>query len=196
MVRLVWEKDNSMKKYRVSKFTNNILVIGLVILLAALALDIFLIFQGYEEVSFKTFIPTVVFLIGIACIIHMMCTGISTYKFSISYSGITMYEPKHTYEFAWDDFVDYGIAIANVSSPDTQNTFWIYFAKRCLRESEKCVFMRKLEKKRDYIAYFQYSPELYAEVKQYIPAQMREQIDWELEPWIENMTFTEKRIKR
>ena len=58
------------------------------------------------------------------------------------------------------------------------------------------VFMRKLEKKRDYIAYFQYSPELYAEVKQYIPAQMREQIDWELEPWIENMTFTEKRIKR
>ena len=71
MVRLVWEKDNSMKKYRVSKFTNNILVIGLVILLAALALDIFLIFQGYEEVSFKTFIPTVVFLIGIACIIHM-----------------------------------------------------------------------------------------------------------------------------
>lgn len=196
MVRLVWEKDNSMKKYRVSKFTNNILVIGLVILLAALALDIFLIFQGYEEVSFKTFIPTVVFLIGIACIIHMMCTGISTYKFSISYSGITMYEPKHTYEFAWDDFVDYGIAIANVSSPDTQNTFWIYFAKRCLRESEKCVFMRKLEKKRDYIAYFQYSPELYAEVKQYIPAQMREQIDWELEPWIENMTFTEKRINR
>ena len=196
MVRLVWEKDNSMKKYRVSKFTNNILVIGLVILLAALALDIFLIFQGYGEVSFKTFIPTVVFLIGIACGIYMMCTGISTYKFSISYSGITMYEPKHTYEFAWDDFVDYGIAIANVSSPDTQNTFWIYFAKRCLRESEKCVFMRKLEKKRDYIAYFQYSPELYAEVKQYIPAQMREQIDWELEPWIENMTFTEKRINR
>ena len=190
------EKDNSMKKYRVSKFTNNILVIGLVILLAALALDIFLIFQGYEEVSFKTFIPAVVFLIGIACGIYMMCTGISTYKFSISYSGITMYEPKHTYEFAWDDFVDYGIAIANVSSPDTQNTFWIYFAKRCLRDIEKCVFMRKLEKKRDYIAYFQYSPELYAEVKQYIPAQMREQIDWELEPWIENMTFTEKRINR
>lgn len=196
MVRLVWEKDNSMKKYRVSKFTNNILVIGLVILLAALALDIFLIFQGHEEVSFKTFIPAVVFLIGIACGIYMMCTGISTYKFSISYSGITMYEPKHTYEFAWDDFVDYGIAIANVSSPDTQNTFWIYFAKRCLRDIEKCVFMRKLEKKRDYIAYFQYSPELYAEVKQYIPAQMREQIDWELEPWIENMTFTEKRINR
>ena len=196
MVRLVWEKDNSMKKYRVSKFTNNILVIGLVILLAALALDIFLIFQGHEEVSFKTFIPAVVFLIGIACGIYMMCTGISTYKFSISYSGITMYEPKHTYEFAWDDFVDYGIAIDNVSSPDTQNTFWIYFAKRCLRDIEKCVFMRKLEKKRDYIAYFQYSPELYAEVKQYIPAQMREQIDWELEPWIENMTFTEKRINR
>lgn len=196
MVRLVWEKDNSMKKYRVSKFTKNIIIIDLVILLAALALDIFLIFQGHEEVSFKTFIPAVVFLIGIACGIYMMCTGISTYKFSISYSGITMYEPKHTYEFAWDDFVDYGIAIANVSSPDTQNTFWIYFAKRCLRDIEKCVFMRKLEKKRDYIAYFQYSPELYAEVKQYIPAQMREQIDWELEPWIENMTFTEKRINR
>ena len=107
-----------------------------------------------------------------------------------------MYEPKQTYAFSWDDFVDYGVAIANVSSPDTQNTFWIYFAKRCLRESEKCVFMRKLEKKRDYIAYFQYSPEIYEEVRRYIPAQMRSQIDRELAPWIENMTFTEKRINR
>ena len=69
---------------------------------------------------------------GIICIIYSMCTGVSAYKFSISYTGITMYEPQHVYEFSWDDFVDYGVAIANVSSPDTQNTFWIYFAKRCL----------------------------------------------------------------
>ena len=133
-----------MKKYRVSKFTSDILVIGLTVLLAALVLDNFLIFQGYEEMDFKTLIPTMVFLIRIACIIHMMFMGVAAYKFSVSYTGITMYEPKHTYEFSWDDFVDYGVAIANVSSPDTQNTFWIYFAKRCLRESEKCVFLRKL----------------------------------------------------
>lgn len=185
-----------MKKYRVSKFTSDILIIGLVVLLVALVLDNFLIFQGYEEMDFKTFIPTAVFLIGIACIIHMMCTGVTAYKFSVSYTGITMYEPKHTYEFSWDDFVDYGVAIANVSSPDTQNTFWIYFAKRCLRESEKCVFLRRLEKKHDYIAYFQYSPEIYEDVRRYIPAQMRSQIDRELAPWIENMTFTEKRLNR
>jgi len=47
--------------------------------------------------------------------------------------------------------------------------------------------MRKLEKKRDYIAYFQYSPEIYGEVRRYIPAQMRSQIDRELAPWIENI---------
>ena len=120
----------------------------------------------------------------------------STYRFSISYSGITMYEPKHIYKFSWDEFVDYGIAILNVSSPDTQNTFWIYFAKRLLRESEKSDFVRKLEKKHNYIAYFQYSPEIYEDVRRYIPAQMRSQIDRELAPWIENMTFTEKRINR
>lgn len=56
--------------------------------------------------------------------------------------------------------------------------------------------MRKLWKKHDYIAYFQYSPEIYGEVKQYFPAEWREQIDRELELWIENMTFTEKRINR
>ena len=72
-----------MKKYRVSKFTSDILIIGLVVLLVALVLDNFLIFQGYEEIDFKTFIPTVVFLIGIACIIHMMCTGVTAYKFSV-----------------------------------------------------------------------------------------------------------------
>ena len=192
----ITRKDECMKKYRVSKFTSDILIIGLVVLLVALVLDNFLIFQGYEDMDFKTFIPTVVFLIGIACIIYMMYTGVTAYKFSVSYTGITMYEPKHTYEFSWDDFVDYGVAIANVSSPDTQNTFWIYFAKRCLRESEKCVFLRRLEKKHDYIAYFQYSPEIYGEVRRYIPAQMRSQIDRELAPWIENMTFTEKRINR
>ena len=107
-----------------------------------------------------------------------------------------MYEPKHVYKFSWDEFIDYGIAVLDVSSPDVQNTFWIYFAKRCLRESEKCDFVRKLGNKHDYRAYFQYSPEIYGEVKQYIPAEWREQIDWELEPWIENMTFTEKRINR
>jgi len=100
------------------------------------------------------------------------------------------------YKFSWDEFVDYGIAVLDVSSPDVQNTFWIYFAKRCLRENEKCDFVRKLGKKHDYIAYFQYSPEIYGEVKQYFPAEWREQIDWELELWIENMTFTEKRINR
>lgn len=81
-----------MKKYRVSKFTSDILIIGLVVLLVALVLDNFLIFQGYEDMDFKTFIPTVVFLIGIACIIYMMYTGVTAYKFSVSYTGITMYE--------------------------------------------------------------------------------------------------------
>lgn len=32
-----------------------------------------------------------------------------------------------------------------MSSPDVQNTFWIYFAKRCLRENEKCDFDTLLE---------------------------------------------------
>lgn len=190
------EKDVCMKKYRVSKFTKNILVIDMVFFFGLLAFFLLIILGGYVEVDPYAIILISVPPLGIICIIYSMCTGISTYKFSMSYTGITMYEPRHVYEFSWDDFVDYGVAIANVSSPDTQNTFWIYFAKRCLRESEKCVFLRRLEKKHDYIAYFQYSPEIYGEVKQYIPAQMREQIDRELAPWIENMTFTEKRLNR
>ena len=193
----VWEdKESGVKKHRVSYITGAALIAGLVFMLLCTAM-VLIITRVYEvEFEGELYLFFAVAAIGVIFGIIGMFTSMSTYKFSISYSGITMYEPKHTYEFAWDDFVDYGIAIANVSSPDTQNTFWIYFAKRCLRDIEKCVFMRKLEKKRDYIAYFQYSPELYAEVKQYIPAQMREQIDWELEPWIENMTFTEKRINR
>ena len=36
----------------------------------------------------------------------------------------------------------------------------------------------------------------HGEVRQYIPAQMRSQIDRELAPWIENMTPAEKKINR
>ena len=46
------------------------------------------------------------------------------------------------------------------------------------------------------LTYFQYSPEIYEEVRRYIPPQMRSQIDRELAPWIENMTFTETRLNR
>ena len=193
----VWEdKESGVKKYRVSYITGAAVIAALVFVLLCTTFVATVFIVNNVELYWEAYIVFAIFIITIILGIIGMFTSMATYKFSISYSGITMYETKHTYEFAWDDFVDYGIAIANVSSPDTQNTFWIYFAKRCLRDIEKCVFMRKLEKKRDYIAYFQYSPELYAEVKQYIPAQMREQIDWELEPWIENMTFTEKRINR
>ena len=195
----VWvDKESGVKKYRVSYITGAAVIAALVYTVALGLLFTVLIMVAEVEDGIEWFFYMIYGLMffSIACLIISMLTGMATYRFSISYSGITMYEPKHTYEFSWDDFVDYGIAIANVSSPDTQNTFWIYFAKRCLRDVEKYVFIRKLEKKRDYIAYFQYSTELYAEVKQYIPAQMREQLDWELEPWIENMTFTEKRINR
>ena len=193
----VWEdKESGVKKRRVSYITGAALIAGLVFLLIGLAILVAIVIVEKVEFYWAVYANFAILIITIIIYIIGMFTSMSAYKFSISYSGITMYEPKHTYEFAWDDFVDYGIAIANVSSPDTQNTFWIYFAKRCLRDIEKCAFMRKLEKKRDYIAYFQYSPEIYEEVRRYIPAQMRSQIDRELTPWIENMTFTEKRLNR
>ena len=189
-------KKQGPQKYRVSYITGATLKAGLVFLLIGLAILVAIVIVEKVEFYWAVYANFAIIIMVIIIYVGYMFTSMSTYKFSISYTGITMYEPKHTYAFSWDDFVDYGVAIANVSSPDTQNTFWIYFAKRCLRESEKCVFMRKLEKKRDYIAYFQYSPEIYGEVKRYIPAQMRSQIDRELAPWIENMTFTEKRINR
>ena len=195
MMRCRDDKDG-VKKYRVSYISGAALRAGLVFMLLCMWFFVTDVILEKIELGWEGAIILAAGFLGIILIVVGMFTSMSTYKFSISYTGITMYEPRHVYEFSWDDFVDYGVAIANVSSPDTQNTFWIYFAKRCLRESEKCVFMRKLEKKRDYIAYFQYSPEIYEEVRRYIPAQMRSQIDRELAPWIENMTFTEKRINR
>ena len=166
-------KKQGPQKYRVSYITGATLKAGLVFLLIGLAILVAIVIVEKVEFYWAVYANFAIIIMVIIIYVGYMFTSMSTYKFSISYTGITMYESKHTYAFSWDDFVDYGVAIANVSSPDTQNTFWIYFAKRCLRESEKCVFMRKLEKKRDYIAYFQYSPEIYGEVKRYIPAQMR-----------------------
>lgn len=189
------DKDG-VKKYRVSYISGAAQRAALVFLL--LCMGFFAAVTVLEKMKLD-WAACVIFadiFIGIVLDIYLMFTSISAYKFSISQTGIIMYEPKHVYKFSWDEFIDYGIAVLDVSSPDVQNTFWIYFAKRCLRENEKCDFVRKLGKKHDYIAYFQYSPEIYGEVKQYFPAEWREQIDWELELWIENMTFTEKRINR
>ena len=187
---------DGVKKYRVSYITGASLTAALVFVLLCTAFVMAVFIVKDVELYWETYIVFAIFITAIILGIICMFTSMSTYKFSISYTGITMYEPKQTYAFSWDDFVDYGVAIANVSSPDTQNTFWIYFAKRCLRESEKYCFLVKLKKKHDYIAYFQYSPEIYEEVRRYIPAQMRSQIDCELAPWIENMTPAEKKINR
>ena len=187
-----------MRKYRVSHITGIVLIANLVfaVALGLLFTVIIMIAEVEEGIEWFIYMNYGVLFFSIACLTISMLTGMATYRFSISYTGITMYEPKHVYEFSWDEFVDYGVAVANMSASNTQNSFWIYFAKRNLRESEKCSFLIKLGKKRDYIAYFQYSPETYGEVRRYIPAQMRSQIDRELAPWIENMTFTEKRINR
>ena len=192
------EDKDGAKKYRVSYITGPVLIMGLAAELAQAALltVILSIIDVADGVEWFVYMLYGMMLLGIVMIIVYMFNGLSTYKFSISSAGITMYEPRHVYKFAWDEFTDCGIAFVNVSTSDTRNTFWIYFAKRCLRESEKYCFLVKLKKKRDYIAYFQYSPEIYEEVKQYFPAEWREKIDRELAPWIENMTFTEKRINR
>lgn len=194
------EEDNkcAVKKYRVSYITGPVLILGIVTELAQAALltAILSIIDVADGVEWFAYMLYGMMLFGIVMIVVYMFNGLSTYKFSISYTGIIMYEPRHVYKFSWDEFADCGIAFVNVSPPDTRNTFWIYFAKRCLRESEKYCFLVKIKKQHDYIAYFQYSPEIYGEVKRYIPAQMRSQIDRELAPWIENMTFTEKRINR
>ena len=192
------EDKDDVKKYRVSYITGPALTMGLVAELALAALYTALIavaeIEKGAEWMFYSYYGVI--LLGIVMIIGLMLNSVSTYKFSVSSAGITMYEPRHVYKFAWDEFTDCGIAFVNVSTSDTRNTFWIYFAKRCLRESEKYCFLVKLKKKHDYIAYFQYSPKIYEEVKQYFPAEWREQIDRELEPWIENMTPAEKRINR
>lgn len=188
----------AVKKYRVSYITGVALTQGLIaeLALAALYTVILSIAEIEEGVEWAAYSFYGVILLGIVMVIGLMFNSVSTYRFSISYTGIIMYEPRHVYKFSWDEFADCGIAFVNVSPPDTRNTFWIYFAKRCLRESEKYCFLMKIKKQHDYIAYFQYSPEIYGEVRQYIPAQMRSQIDRELAPWIENMTFSEKRINR
>lgn len=188
----VREDKDDVKKYRVSIFYRDILILCLLFSLVSLGFFLFLIFGGYAEADASAYFILTVHLVTIICFILSMFLEIPSYKFSVSRTGITMYEPRHTYKFSWDDFVDYGTTVLDFSPSAPNTTFWIYFAKRCLRDVEKCDFLRKIGRKRDYIAYFQYSAKTYDEVKQYFPAEWREQLDWELAPWIENMTLTEK----
>ena len=47
------------------------------------------------------------------------------------------------YKFSWDEFIDYGIAVLDVLSPDVQNTFWIYFVTvGCVRH--RCCAAREI----------------------------------------------------
>ena len=74
------DRDECMKKYRVSRFTKDILIIDMVFFLGILAFFLLIILGGYVEVDLYAIILISVPPLGIICIIYSMCTGVSAYK--------------------------------------------------------------------------------------------------------------------
>ena len=94
----VWEdKESGVKKHRVSYITGAALIAGLVFMLLCTAMVLIITIVYEVEFEWELYLFFAVAAIGVIFGIIGMFTSMSTYKFSISYSGITMYEPKHTY---------------------------------------------------------------------------------------------------
>ena len=134
------EDRDGVKKYRVSYISGAALRAGLVFMLLCMGFFVTDVILEKIELGWEGAIILAVGFLGIILIVIGMFTSISTYKFSISYTGITMYEPKHVYKFSWDEFVDYGIAVLDVSSR-TSRTLSGYTLRRDVSENPRNVIL-------------------------------------------------------
>ena len=99
------DKDG-VKKYRVSYISGaaqRAVLVGFLLITVFLAAVIVL---EKMELDWAACVIFADIFIGIVLDIYLMFTSISAYKFSISQTGIIMYEPKRVYKFSWDEFVD------------------------------------------------------------------------------------------
>lgn len=134
--------------------------------------------------------------IGIALGLWCMLFEIPSYKFSISGTGIVMYTGIKKHSFGWDEVKYWGTFDANVSSPNTVNSFWIYFSKRLITQKEKTRFLHKTRYDMKNVAFFQYSPQIYDEIKTYLPEKIRTSLDEEISYINVVMTRQERRINK
>ena len=181
------------KKYRVSKFANGTYIIGLVGLIACDVL-VYVLEQAGEMGT--DVLTHWLMKIGIAGFLWLLLFDIGSYKFSISESGIVMYTGMKTHSFTWDEFEDWGTFDVNVSSPDVVSTFWIYFSKKYVTIKEKDSFLRKKRYDLKNVAFFQYSSQIYDEIKVYFPEKIRNSIDEEIGYINVIMTRQERRINK
>lgn len=181
------------KKYRVSKFANGTYIIGLVGLIACDVL-VYVLEQAGEMGT--DVLTHWLMKIGIAGFLWLLLFDIGSYKFSISESGIVMYTGMKTHSFTWDEFEDWGTFDVNVSSPDVVSTFWIYFSKKYVTIKEKDSFLRKKRYDLKNVAFFQYSSQIYDEIKVYFPEKIRSSLDEEISCINVIMTRQERRINK
>lgn len=182
------------KKYRVSKFANGTYIIGLVGIIACDVLTY--IFQLISDDNGDADLMHWLMKIGVAGYLWLLLFDIGSYKFSISESGIVMYTGMKTHSFTWDEFEDWGTFDVNVSSPDVVSTFWIYFSKKYVTIKEKDSFLRKKRYDLKNIAFFQYSSQIYDEIKVYFPEKIRSSLDEEIGCINVTMTRQERRINK
>lgn len=181
------------KKYRVSKFANGTYIIGLVGLIACDML-VYVLEQAGEMGT--DVLTHCLMKIGIAGYLWLLLFDIGSYKFSILESGIVMYTGMKKHSFGWNEIKYWGTFDVNVSSPHAVNTFWIYFSKRLITQKEKTRFLHKTRYDLKNVAFFQYSPQIYDEIKVYFPEKIRDSLEEEINYINVVMTRQERRVNK
>lgn len=169
-----------MKKFPITKFYFNLFVALFVIFLfltivyAKIAINIF----SEDGPFLSAYIPIVVHAFGTIWMLKLLVFTFSGGKVSVNRSGCIMYIGWKKYCYTWDELTYGGMAGVDVGSVgNTVDTYWLYLSSRNLSVNERRRFLQNTNRYAKTIVFFQYDPELFDLVLQYVPDPLRAQLE-------------------
>lgn len=193
---LNYNKENVPKKYVVSRHITDVYLLGIGVLLACLIFLCFMLRYATPDALAGMYFLVASCAASILLSLKVIFLDTPSYRFSISKSGVTMYIRRREYFIRWDEVIDWDIIMTPISYRDTSRIHWLYFSKRHLTKKEIQKFNTTVLKSRGEFACLQCGTKTYSEIRQYFPANIRDELDQNFGILDGMMTKKERRLNK
>lgn len=167
------------KKYGAGQITAGIYILALSFILALTLLLAIIIFAT-GEINIEGIEPILIILLLTALSLSVLppvwilLFDLPSFRVSASEEGITMYMHGKKYPIRWDEVVSWDIhgVVGNLAGSPF-GIYYMYFSKKRIFLKDRKKIVRMAKKDKGSIVVFQCTPEIYADMRPLMPAEMR-----------------------
>lgn len=205
---LNYNKENVPKKYVVSRHHINMAILGICSMIFFVT-PLWGLAMYFGATPDALRLLPIFYTIGCICVLAFVVVllfDVPSFRFSVSEDGITMYIRHKKYLIYWDNIVHWDMLGFEVSIKNPNRIYWLCFSTRHLTQKEMNGFTKiqlvgsgigkVLLKNRGTLAMFQCGAKTYSEIRQYFPADIRDEFDQNFGILDGMMTRKERRLNK